>query len=99
MYFFLEIDQSVAAAPLSRDENESLVRDVMRWTTLEILKALYCLDLGTAVYLDFVNDAGKSNSELAPGVSRAAVSKTCCRLRRGLGLTVRYPNNRRGGTK
>ncbi len=57
-------------------------------------------EMGRAVFKDITSTAGVSNADLVEGkLSRAAVSKMCCRVRRFMGLPLRQPNNARAGRK
>ena len=100
MTSILHADQSAFSADvveMTPDDIQDIKEEIMRRTARHILVALYGPALGGAVFADLLNEADAPNSALAPELTRAAVSKVCCRLRRGLGLPLRNPNNRRGG--
>jgi hypothetical protein len=88
-----------AFADIDREEfdefTERLALDILQI----VLRALYGRETGEAVFAVLTGRAEKPNGELAPGVSRAAVSKTACRLLRGLGLPIERPENARTGRK
>lgn len=80
------------------DEVDAYVAERVILAVRAILIANFGPAHGLAIFADLYGAADVSNSELVGGtVSRAAVSKACCRIRRGLGLPLRNPNNARVG--
>lgn len=74
-------------------EINSHVRRCVSTAVSRILVANFGYALGSAVYADLADSAEVPNSTLVGGaVTRAAVSKAICRIRRGLGLGVRAPS-------
>ena len=64
------------------------------------LKAALGDEMGAVAFADLTSTADRPNTELLEGsLTRAAVSKTLCRVRRNLGLPTRVPANARKGRK
>lgn len=92
----LSVKEAALMGDLLQAEFEAYGREQAFRAVEVLLRANFGELMGAALYADLYGLADASNSALVGGtVSRAAVSKAACRIRRGLGLPLRDPRKAR----